>query len=252
MKRGLLFLLAVAVVIPVTANPIAVGVVLVPINPGAVAGAAGSQWVTTLWARNPTDSGARIESDGDISGWPQLSARSTTILSVPYSGLTHPGFFLHTRSANGFFGPPDIWLELRALDSASASHTAGTTIPLPTMDEFRSGTIAFPNVPANGHSRIKLRIYSTSNSSVVVRTYNGDELVQSTTPALTGADQSGPAPRFPAYAEIDLPNAASAAMRVEVDATAATWAFVSVTDDVTNEFTIVAPHLPSLVVLSNL
>jgi len=251
MKR---ILAALAFALPLAANPIAVGVILVPINPGSIAGAGGAQWTTQLWVTNPTDAAGRIEADGDLSTSPLVAAHSTALLAVPYAGLTHPGFFLHTRSANGFFSPPNLWLELRTLDSASASHNAGTSIPLPVLGDFRGGTIVFPNVPANGHAHIRLRLYATGDSSVSIRTFDGNQLIASTTAALTGGDgTTSLVPRIPSYAELQIASGVvSDNLRVEIDATAATWAFISVTDDATHEFTIVEPHLPAQVVVSNL
>lgn len=250
MKR---FLLALAAALPLAANPISTGVVLVPINPGTVNGAGGSQWVTRLWAHNPTAADARIAASGDINAWPVVAAHSTRLLDVPYTDVSHPGYFLFTRSLNGFFAPPDLWLELRTLDSASASHNAGTSIPLPALTDFRTGTIVFPNVPANGHAHIRLRIYATSDSAAAVRAFDGDQLLSSTVAGLTGSDGPASLPRLPAYAELELANGVvSDNLRVEIDASAATWAFISVTDDATHEFTVVAPHLPPQVVLSNL
>lgn len=250
MKR---LLLALAAALPLAANPISTGVVLVPINPGTVNGAGGSQWVTRLWAHNPAGADARIESSGDLNGWPVVASHSTAVLDVPYAGVTHPGFFLYTRSANGFFAPPDLWLELRTLDSASSSHNAGTSIPLPALTDFRTGTIVFPNVPANGHAHIRLRIYATSDSAVAVRAFDGSRQLSATVVGLTGSDGPASLPRIPAYAELEVASGVvSDELRVELDASADTWAFISVTDDATHEFTIVEPHLPPQVVISKL
>ena len=224
MKRSAFLSLLLA--LPLAANPIAVGVVLVPINPGSVPGANGSQWRTTLYARNSTDAAGRIECDESFDRCPRLAPHSSSEVAIPYADLPHQGFFLHTRSDNGFFGPPDIWLDLRSLDSASAGKSAGTQIPLPSINEFRTGTIVFPNVPTNGHSRIRLRIYSTADSTVTLRTFAGDQLIASPNVALTGGDpHPGPLPRYSAYAELEVTQlAGSESLRLEIDASTPAWA----------------------------
>lgn len=239
--------------LPLFANPSSVGVVLVPIPPGAVSGANGAQWTTTLWAHNAGDSDANVLGDTNIA----VPAHATRQLAIPYADLTHPGYFLATNQhMSCCFFASDLWLTLRTVDSASAFHNAGTEIPLPSINDFLTGTIVFPNVPANGHARIKLRIYSTENSTVAVRTFDGDHQIASTTAGLTGRSTTGDLhsglpfvaaviPRIPAYAELDIaPGVVSDNLRVEIDAAQPAWAFISVTDDTTHEFTIVQPHLP--------
>lgn len=252
MKRALTVILAL-VAFPLFAAPGAVGVVLVPISPGVVAGANGAQWTTTLWAHNADIGEVTIFGDpGSV-----VAPNVTKQLGVPYANLSHPGYFLMTAQTFGgvFSIPGDLWLTLRTLDSASAFHTAGTELPLPGFGDFFAGTIVFPNVPANGHSRLKLRIYSMENSVVTVRTYDGTQLIatktagligRSTDGDLTGGFGIGAVPRIPAYAELDLaPGLVSDQLRVSIDAPESTWAFVSITDDATHEFTVVQPHLPS-------
>jgi hypothetical protein len=250
MKQTFALLLAALTTLPLAANPISAGIVLVPITPGTVSGAFGSQWVTRLTAHNPADADARIACDGALDTCPLVAAHQTAVLDAPYAGLKHPGFFLETRSKSGFFAPPDVWLELRTLDVATAPQSAGTEVPLPGLDEFRTGTIVFPDVPFNGHSHVKLRIYTLSSAAVAVRTYAAGQLVSATTVGATGEDPTGQG-RYPAYAELDIVTATGdAGVRVELDSAVPAWAFLSVTDDVSRQFTIVSPHLPPLRVLS--
>jgi hypothetical protein len=249
-KLAMMFALLTA--LPLFANPSSVGVILVPISPGTINGANGAQWATTLWAHNAGESDAMVLGDTNIV----VPPHTTRQLAVPYADLAHPGFFLATNQhVSCCFFAASLWLTLRTLDSASAFHNAGTEIPLPTIEDFRTGTIVFPNVPANGHAHIKLRIYSTENSTVAVRAFDGDHLIDSTTAGLTGRSTTGDLrngfpgggtiPRIPAYAELDIaPGVVSDNLRVEIDAAQPAWAFVSVTDDTTHEFTIVQPRLP--------
>ncbi|HEY4642056.1 MAG TPA: hypothetical protein VII75_11990 [Thermoanaerobaculia bacterium] len=258
MQKALTVVLVLAA-LPLFANPGAVGVVLVPISPGTVAGANGAQWTTTLWMHNADFGDVTIYGDTDSVIAPNVTMQ----LGVPYANLGHPGFFLITAQQFGgiFTTPGDVWLTLRTLDSASAFHTAGTEIPLPGFGDFSAGKIVFPSVPANGHSRIKLRIYSTQNSTVTVRTYDGNAQLASKTAGLIGRSTTGDltsgfvelgtVPRIPAYGELDIASGTvNPNLRVEIDATQPTWGFISITDDATHEFTIVQPHQPSLFITS--
>lgn len=59
-----------------------------------------------------------------------------------------------------------------------------------------------------------------------------------------GGDRNVP-PRFPSYAELDLPasSAGDDALRLEIASSGnSLWAFVSVTDDVSQEVTIITPQ----------
>lgn len=260
MKRPLaLLLLSFAISSVAFANPSGYLMVLVPLNPGSVSGAFGTLWTTTLWASNGSDADLRIRclspSDSDCVA---LNAHSTIQVASPGVEAQH-GFFMLVRS--GF--PPaqvvpenGIAFDLRVTDSSTAPHSAGVEIPLVRPSDFASLVLLSP-VPLNGHSRLKLRIYGGSRGEGAVQatvhamgaTTNRD--VMTTTVTLQGGDRTFP-PRFPSYAELNLPvsSAGDDALRLEIASSGAVWAFVSVTDDVSQEVTIVTPQPTQYVPIS--
>ncbi len=255
MRKIALLVALLAASTPLVANPSGFVTALVAINPGTVPGAFGAQWTTTLWASNNSDADANIGCVYAGEGCTVLRAHTTVQIPAP-AGLTHPGFFM-----NAVFipvvqpTPPNaISFDLRVTDSVTAPHSAGTEIPLVRPNDFVP-VVVIASVPLNGHSRSKLRIYGLANGSVTVRAIgdiqNREYLNTSLT--LSSADTPGPMMQFPSYAEIDLPSGTApddTAMRVEVDGTMKVWAFVSVTDDESQQLTIVAPQPLQYVPLS--
>jgi hypothetical protein len=226
------------------ANPFGFVTYLVPINPGVVAGADGTQWQTTLWFSNASDQEAQIVCDSPLT-CPTLRPHSTTSLTAPYANLQHQGFFVaYVQHLVAGLPPNSVFGTLRTNDSASSPHSAGTEIPLVRPDAFHQA-ITLPHVPLNGHSRLRLRVYGYVDTRVTVRaiglTTNSE--VWSTTLQAKGA---GPALTIPSYAEIDVPStfAGDDAIRIELTAGVADqviWAFVSITDDESQQFTLVTP-----------
>ena len=251
------------------ANPFGQLTVLVPLNPGSVAGANGTQWTTTLWAANTSDQDVSIVCTFAISEIPPppcpvLKAHSTTALpGVPEAGLTHQGFFLGVQ---GGFGPnavqsPDaVSFSLRVTESVTAPHSAGTEIPLPRPGDFHNATIALSHVPVNASSRSRLRLYGLANGTATVRVIGvqSNQELFNTQVTLAGVDPNpiqvqlplGPAPilHFPSFGELALPASypgSDDAVRIEItpSGSLALWGFASVTDDASEQFTIVSPSM---------
>jgi hypothetical protein len=257
MTKAALTIALLALALPALANPFGYLTALVPLNPGSAPGAFGAQWTTTLWASNNSDSDVKIACQ--TLGDPCLTLKAHATMAVPqqFADLTHPGFFVSVPMF--FIGPnavpPNgVSFDLRVTDSVTAPHSEGTEIPLVRPNDFAQ-VVLIASVPLNGHSRSKLRIYGLANGSATIRATgnisNRDLL--NTTVTLAGADAPGPAMRFPSYAEIDLPSGIApddTAMRVEIDGTVNVWGFVSVTDDETQQFTIVTPQPMQYIPLS--
>ncbi len=248
MKKTLL-VLALTLFSPAAfANPSGWVAVFVPLNPGVVAGAGGTQWTTNLWISNTSSQEfpvvCAIIADGPLPiGCPNIPAHSTISYPVPYSALDHQGFFLNILSllvSNPV--PADaIDVTLRTNDSVSAPHSAGTEIPVVLPSAFRNA-LALPHVPLNGHSRLRLRIYGMDDSDVTIRavglTTNSE--VWRTTLSMKGSNPE----LYPSFAEVDILssfNTADDALRLELTSAVKVWAFVSITDNGSQQFTIVTP-----------
>ncbi|HEX7192104.1 MAG TPA: hypothetical protein VF381_11100, partial [Thermoanaerobaculia bacterium] len=110
-------------------------------------------------------------------------------------------------------------------------------------------------------SRSRLRVYGTANGDVTVRVVgvqSNQELLR-TTLTLDGVDPAKiadqPILRYPSFAEIALPESYSSsdeAVRIEIipSANVSAWGFVSTTDNVSQQFTIMAPTTPEYVPIS--
>lgn len=246
------------------ANPGGRLTVLVPINPGVLAGANGTVWHTTLYASNSGDNLVSLDCNHLPSSpalpCPSVPPHSTVaITDIPYEDLEHPGFF--QGPAIGLIGPmtatPDqVSFSLRVTDSITAPLSAGTEIPLPRPTDFHNATMSLAQVPVNVNKRVRIRIYGLTNGTATVRVVgieSGKELLK-TTIELTGVDTSvsflptdiQPI-RFPSYAELALPDffspVADQGARVEItpNGNLKLWAFASATDNASQQFTIISP-----------
>jgi hypothetical protein len=259
-KRITLFLTTILFAVSAFANPSGRYVALIPINPGVVSGVGGSLWTTSLWATNAGDRDIPLVCES--GNCPVLKAHSTTRIDAPTFTVTHQGFFLHVPSS--FLQPvfPDtLFFELRSTDSVTAPESAGTEVPIVRLSAFTPTMTALPHVPVNGHSRSRLRVYGTVNGDVTVRVVGieSNQELMSTTLTLTGADQAKitdePILRYPSFAELALPESFTSnddAVRIEIipSANVSAWGFVSVTDNGSQQFTIMAPTTPEYVPIS--
>jgi len=255
-----LFLITLFLAASVLANPFGRYVALVPINPGVVPGVGGSLWTTSLWITNTGNRDIPLFCESDPC--PILKAHSTTLVEHPTFDVAHQGFFVQVQSSIPDPVLPDtLFFELRSTDSVTAPESAGTEIPLVRMSAFSPNKSALPHVPVNGHSRSRLRVYGTANGDVTVRVVgveSNQELMR-TTLTLTGVDTANinaqPILRYPSFAEVALPesyNSSDAAVRIEIipSAGVSAWGFVSTTDNVSQQFTIMAPTTPEYVPIS--
>lgn len=236
--------------------------ILVPINPGVVAGAGGARWTTTLWAFNTINQPVGLTCPDSDPAHCTLVAPHV-IASVPApAGATHPGFFAHAMMVNPQTGLLELavgtpQLDLRTVDSVTAPHSAGTQIPLVHIDEFSDRRLVFPHIPINGHSRLKLRLYGVTNTDSLLDVWGLEPHAGDTSgtlfsgvnylnirPQLTGAVGGD----IPSYAEVDLPtNVDVSAILVYVQPVPAgtrIWGFVTITDNESQQVTIATPTTP--------
>jgi hypothetical protein len=235
------------------ANPFGHLTVLVPINPGTAPGAFGTQWTTKLWITNLSQANASVFCDA-FPDCPVLKANSTTALDVPpYANAPHPGFFISIPVPFASqTGQQHVWMSLRTFDSSTAAKSAGTEIPLVRIEQFVKTAFALPAIPANDHSRSRLRVYGIGNGTVNVRVVgiNTNQELMNVAVSLTGGDTPTlnffgvPEVKFPSYAELAIPDFSASDSMVRVEITpgdVSAWGFVSITDDQSQQFTIVSP-----------
>lgn len=233
------------------ANPSGRLTVLVPINPGIVPGVGGSQWQTLLWASNSGGSDVTFDCSPILASPTQcplvVLAHSMTLFPVPYAELPHQGFFAGPITAliGQTVAPDQISLSLRTTDMTTAASSNGIEIPLPRPSDFHNATITLAHIPLSPQFRTRIRLYGLENGTATVRVIDqaGTERFSATI-NLTGVDTQAQAIRWPSYAEVGIPDGLfSTAARVEIvpSASLRVWAFASVTNNFTQQFTVVAP-----------
>jgi len=261
MRTRIVAVIALAFAASAFANPYGRLTVLVPINPGTVAGG-GALWTTTLWATNTGDSPVQLDctsANPGIDPCPLLEPHTTTAIATPYANLNHQGFFEgpFTGLVANLASPDQVSFSLRVTDSITAPSSAGVEIPLPRPSAFHNARIALAQVPVSSHTRSRLRLYGFANGTATVRVIGiqSKQELFSTTVALSGLDTQPlpinplapiPAIRFPSYGELGLPDSYAGsddAVRIEITPGAGLkmWGFVSVSDNVSQQVTIVSP-----------
>lgn len=166
-----------------------------------------------------------------------------TVHPTLYPNPGDPAVYVHIPSAvaNLF----DV--QLRVQDMSRQSETWGTSIPVVRPADFRP-VVRLHAIPADSRFRDTLRIYG-SDIAQPVQVRIMDE-ANNTLIASLQLDMVQPPDRtdFPPFAQITslrdaFPQlAAYQTVRVEVEASAPVWAFVSVTNNETQHVTVIAPQ----------
>ena len=134
--------------------------------------------------------------------------------------------------------------ELRVRDLSQQSASWGAELPVVNTTEFRN-SIRLLDVPADPNFRVLLRIYGLSSSAgpvhVRVQKPDGTALLEQTIRLLLPQSSFAPS-----YAQLPIP-AGVAGDRLRIDLTTVAsdqpvWAFVSVTNDTTQELTLITPQ----------
>lgn len=149
-----------------------------------------------------------------------------------------------------------IAFNLRVADISRSAESAGTEVPVIRERDFRTSTTRLLNVPVNASFRITFRLYSlnTSPADYTIRVFDenaGSLLGTKTVHIVTPTWGIGRSVLDPGYFESDLAALVTAgttlpaAVRIEVTpltAGAQFWDFVAITNNSTQEFTLVTPQ----------
>ena len=230
-----------------------------------VSGSNGSLWKSDLWIRNNSDQG------GQLAVWPcpgdacpavfpsqrGIQAGETVHNITPFFRLPKrtPGrlIYLSKNIADR------TSLQLRIADTSLDAQTAGTEIPVVRSRDFATAAIDLQNVPYDARFRQLLRIYDVDRASGTYRVRIYDEaegvnaaLLAEGTFTATTPEASDEFRSDPAYVEVDLrtlinsslPSIVPSALRVVVEpvGSARFWAFVSVTNNTTQQVTTITPQ----------
>lgn len=219
---------------------------LVPIALSA-AGALGTSWKSELVAYNGNSGSLAF---GDTA----VSAFSSSVLSLtPPPG--NSGVFVYVPKALA----GNTTMNLRVHDTTRDADGWGVEIPVVVETQFRD-PVVLTGIPNDSRFRTLLRVYSFSGAPgqamVTLRDDVTGELLDTRTVNLQSghAPAPGAAPDAPAYAQLSFDpfGAAHTRLRAEVTGTdhdgPPLWAFVSITNNVTQQVTTVTPAVTAAAV----
>lgn len=234
---------------------------LIPvISPQDIPGANGSLWRRELWIHNPRETSMTIRGDICIIA-PFCGSeivpphRDGRILGLHRGDIGDGAFLYVPEEPNA----PRTPLTLRVRDLSNNAQSFGTEIPIARDADFAQ-LIIITSVPTDARYRATLRVYSASEAPREVRVrvvaLDGmliDERMVPLAGIVTVAPN--PMPYHPSYAELDpltpAVRASTFLVRIEVEdplrqivspPPPPIWAFVSITDNVTQHVTTITPH----------
>jgi hypothetical protein len=229
--------------------------VLVPIYADGVAGANGALWATEVWVHNDGDRDVTLQPAVcsfigllfNCGGDPMLvkANSSRKLPAINFSSPVAIGLYVYPpREASA-----QIFIDARLLDRARLG--AGTALPVVRESAMKRAKLTMLNVPGDSvRARRRLRIYVNQNAAFAVRVYDldsGRQLAEHELDANLPTDAPGQ-PLFGYTINDDVFDAGAGRLRVEVEQLRPApgllpfWAFISVTDNVTQEVTIIAPQ----------
>lgn len=204
-------------------------------------GAFGSLFVSELTAFNDTDQ-TQLVRGLVIPCITSPCPPDTSGISIP-PHHTFTGFF-PTGEPGHLVTIADgarVEFNLRVRDLSRREDSAGTEVPVVRESDFLS-RVNLLNVPAEANFRRLLRLYSgvPIDARITIRSQGDDSVLSTATVHLAGGGLE-----TPAYAEFrDFP-ASISPLRIEIepiDPAGKLWAFVSVTNNSTQEITLVTPQ----------
>lgn len=236
---------------------------------GELPGAYGARWVTELAGFNASGAHQRFTSNPDFECTrPSQCADFITpgefFNGNAYVSTDRPGLGRFAYVMTAFAGvdhEDKLGLTLHVRDLSRAAESHGVQVPIiRAEDTFTDGwTFGMPNVPMGSQYRQKLRVYDFDGElshSVVVeiwKTYTvvglaSERLATRTLTLGSGGDPSNPRPGYPGFAQLDLDQMpelvgqTSVSVRIKPqEQDARLWAFVTVTNNETQQVTTIVP-----------
>lgn len=223
--------------------------VLFPIFTPPVKGAFGSEFHTTARAVSRgaafdifgVDTNCTLIDPPILPDNPYRIGATETQLPTTCSQTVGRLFFVPTEHADDFVG------NLRVTDVSKQSESHGVEIPVVRLDDFTTKKIILMGVPVDARFRNTLRIYGLEGGAQFVNvTMNG---VTRTVPLQQSDDLYEPSyAQFTAFPTADQLPAGQDTVTVTIDQPTngvvpptAVWAFVSVTNNDTQQITLVTP-----------
>ena len=239
--------------------------VLLPVTPGRINGAFGSEWQTYVAVTNLSDKTILVGGYAPAGGCPVLCAtppippRATIFVYTTNSSPEVQGAFLFVDRGR----TSDVSMTMRTQDRSRGHQTWGTVVPVVRPADLRATAFGMTDIPIGPEFRALLRVYDADPRTaprVRLRVYGVD--AERDFPRSDGPDPllldrelvfSVPGGEtsvlfFPGYAEVPLwvEPALANATRVRVEIQPLTgerdyWGFVTITHNETQHVTVVQP-----------
>jgi hypothetical protein len=230
-------------------------VVLFPVvHETPIPGGYGSLWETEMWVRNSAGEPVIFGGQGEpycpdpfcFGGIPVLLAPGTSRIVPAMSPLWEGGLFYLEKKFSD-----QVFFSLRVRDLSRNEESAGTYIPVVRESELYSEAFELLNVPMDA-GRVHLRLYGLSDRQPTVQLTifraDSEEVLFSAHVLLYGHSPSTDFPAEPServlYGIADLlPEGAHSSVRIRIEPVdeGLYWAYATVTNDSTQQVTVIAP-----------
>jgi hypothetical protein len=258
--RNILFsILLSAIAIPLSAEPPFPYIrMLLPIYlEQPVPGAFGSLWQTQFAIHNASARSYTIEwcpEDGcqlDLRADEDLEPNETqTALPARYpkpaSGAAGTVVYLFSNPRPQ--DPNDVSFQLRVSDLSRSATSAGTEIPIVRETSFKTEAFDILGVPVDPRFRLVFRLFEMNldRARFTVRVFDQATNALISATLLTTSTPPQTLFRFqPGFAEMAIPDVTAGTVRLEIEPLtkgAASWAYVSVTNNESQQVTLVTPQ----------
>jgi len=232
--------------------------VLLPLAPQQLAGANGSSWLVTATLMNASNDvinflGPFEEPPGIVPSphRPNIAPGQVVPLTVLRRHDGGDGLFVAVPS----FAADDVTFASRVADVSRTAQTLGTEVPVARERDYKNKVVLL-DVPNDPRYRSTLRVYGFADDvqSVRIRIFDfaGSEAFVDEVRTMIGVvhhavPPSAFPPDYPAYLQLPLdtwPLAGHGNLRIEVTSTISVklWGFVSVTNNDTQQVTLITPQ----------
>lgn len=236
-----------------------------------VQGAFGSIWNAQLAVHNSSGCDYRIANCPyttceafDSEDLHLRPGETQTVLPASYpkraNGVAGSMLYLQADAATCSVSNPatDLWFALRIMDSSRAVFSAGTELPVVRENAFYHGALRLLDIPTGSLFRSTLRVFEMdlTRAAFTVRVFDQTTNVLVSEFMLTAAAESPGGPSgppldsnyrfYPGFAEAPITvDVSSHPVRVEVNASSAGavfWAYISITNNDSQQVTVVTPQ----------
>ncbi|HEX7421810.1 MAG TPA: IPT/TIG domain-containing protein, partial [Thermoanaerobaculia bacterium] len=210
-------------------------------------GAFGSNWTTEVTMRNENDYPLPVTSVFDQGCFPPCDARPTAHSTAIVRSANAPnGLLLNIPRQSS----PKLFFGTLIRDLSRQSEALGTEIPVVREDDFFDRPFTLLNVPTDSRYRVAMRLYRIDGGVTLhyrIRPLSTDETLVDAF-AFLAPESQGSTLTFAFIGDLltTYPQlAGKGPLRIDIDGTPAqraSWAFVSVTNNTTQNVTVISPQ----------